>query len=234
MGLNVSWTKTKVQSLGTGAPASNVSIDGHQVELVEQFCYLGSIMDTSGRCRPDMLRKIGIASSTMNSLFKVWAQQRLTLATKLRIYQTCIIPVLLYGSDTWTLLKADSNRLQAFHMRCQRRILGIKWQDMVTNVTVSIKTGLPPILDIINKRRSALFGHVVRLGGCTPANKALQLAVDVQMKVPPSPSWKRPRDRPRDRWIKPLLCSDVPISEQWDSALMRGHGLQAQRLPPDK
>ena len=234
MGLNVSWPKTKVQSFGTDIQASNVSVDGQHVELVDQFCYLGSIIDASGRCRPDLSRRLGLASSAMNSLSRVWTQGRLSLVTKLRIYQTCVVPVLLYGSDTWVLLSTDTSRLQAFHMRCQRRVLGVKWQDKVTNVAVSEQTCLPPITELINKRRSSLFGHVVRLSERTPAHRALRLAVDVRSNGPPSPSWRRPRGRPRDTWIKPLLRSDIPINALWDSALARGHGALAQRLPPDK
>ena len=110
-----------------------------------------------------MLRRLGIASSAMNSLSRVWSQSKLSLKTKLQIYQTCIVSVLLYGSETLTLLTADLNRLQAFHMRCQRRILGVKWQDKVRNVTITERTGLPNIHDLINKRRTALFGHVADL-----------------------------------------------------------------------
>ena len=68
MELNVLWPKTKVQSLGTGPLASGVSIGGQQVEHVDQFCYLGSVIDSSGRCRPDILRRMGIASSSVNSV----------------------------------------------------------------------------------------------------------------------------------------------------------------------
>ena len=97
VGLNVSWPKTKVQSLGTGPQALGVSIGRQQVEHVDQFCYLGSVIDleVSGRCRPDILRRIGIASSSMNSVSRVWSQSKLSLATKLRIYETCIVPILL-------------------------------------------------------------------------------------------------------------------------------------------
>jgi len=49
----------------------------------------------------------------------------LSLQTKIRLYNVLVISVLLYGSETWTLLKADEQRLEAFHMNCQRRILGI-------------------------------------------------------------------------------------------------------------
>ena len=71
---------------------------------------------------------------------------RLSLATKLRIYTTCVLAVGLHGAETWTLLKEDSRRLQAFHMTCQRRILGIRWNDFITNRAVADSTNLPNIL----------------------------------------------------------------------------------------
>ena len=56
-----------------------------------------------------------------------WKRTGLSLQTKIRLYNALVISVLLYGSETWTLLKADKRRLEAFHMNCQRRILGIRW-----------------------------------------------------------------------------------------------------------
>ena len=233
MGLNVSWPKTKVQCLGASQVVTGISVMGQEVEMVDQFCYFGSIQDSGGRCRPDILRRLGIASSSMNALARVWSQGRLSLKSKLRLYQTCILPVLLYGSDTWTLLKADVNRLQAFHMRCQRRILGVKWQDKIRNVTISEKTGLPPVTDIIEARRAALFGHVVRLGERTPAHRVLRIAVRTRLGISPSASWKRPPGRPRDAWLKPFLRSSTSLETQWEDARNRSHGQPAQRLLPD-
>ena len=181
-----------------------------------------------------MLRRIGIAVSHMNSLSWVWTQGKLSLSTKLRIYNSCIVSVLLYGSETWTLLSADTSRLQAFHMRCQRRILGVKWQDKIKNTIISDKTGLPHISDLISSRRVALFGHVARLGENTPAHCTLKLSIGARTGQPPSSSWKRPRGRPRDTWLKPFLQSDTPILDRWEGAIERGHGTLAQRLPPDK
>ena len=54
----------------------------------------------------------------MGQLDQVWRQNRLSLATKLRIYTSCALAVGLHGAETWTLLKEDSRRLQAFHMTC--------------------------------------------------------------------------------------------------------------------
>jgi len=233
MGLKVSWSKTKVQCLGRAVSQSGVFVEGQGVESVIHFCYLGSVQDSDGRSYPDILRRIGIASSQMNSLSRVWSHRKLSLSTKLRIYQTCILPIALYGSESWTLLFTDSKRLQAFHMRCQRRILGVKWQDRVTNVSVAKSTGLPQVADIINTRRTALFGHVVRLADRTPAHRALRIAVDARSGQHPSPSWRRPRGRARDTWLRPLMKSDTPIQMQWDNAVLRGHGHTAQRLSPD-
>ena len=115
----------------------------------------------------------GIASTAMHSMNKVWRQTRLQLQTKLRLYQTCILSILLYGSETWTLLQEDLRKLEVFHMRSQRIILGIRWHDFVRNTEVIDWTNLPCVKDIIAKRRNSLFGHVVRLDDHTPAHRAL-------------------------------------------------------------
>ena len=99
----------------------------------------------------------------MNQFGRVWRQRNLRLATKLRLYETCVLSVLLYCSESWTLLKADVDRLQAFHMRSLRCILGIRWLDYVTNAEVRDHTGLEDIEPRIRRRRLALFWHVVRM-----------------------------------------------------------------------
>ena len=83
--------------------------------------------------------------------------------TKIHIYSTCVLPVLLYGSETSTLLAEDSRRVQAFHMTCQRCILGIQWHDFVTNEDVHRHIKLSNVLKIITRRCHLLFGYVRRL-----------------------------------------------------------------------
>jgi len=124
----------------------------------------------TGRCQPDILRRIGIASTAMQSMNRVWRQSRLQLQTKLRLYQTCILSIVLYASEAWTLLQEDLRKHEAFHMRRQRMILGIGWHDFIRNTEVANITNLPCIRDIIARRRNSLFGHVVRLDAHTPAH----------------------------------------------------------------
>ena len=84
----------------------------------------------------------------MDQLDNVWRQQRLSLSTKLRIYTSLVQLVVLYGSETWTMRKVDSDRIQSFHMQLQalRRILGIRWYDKVSNTEVNERTKLPKLL----------------------------------------------------------------------------------------
>ena len=91
---------------------------------------------------------------------------------------TLIVHILLNASETWTVNKVDLDRLQAFHMRCQRRILGLRWFDKIKNFTIFSRTGLPPIGNMLHNRRHSLFGHVVRMDPLSPANQALMLCRD--------------------------------------------------------
>ena len=74
---------------------SDIVVDGQIIEAVDEFIYLGSKLTSDGRCTPDVLRRIGIASSAMNDLSRVWSQRKLSVRTKLRIY---IPPALTYSA----------------------------------------------------------------------------------------------------------------------------------------
>ena len=122
-GLRVSWTKTKIQNLGSGPTPSPIIVDGNTVDPVEEFTYLmGSIQSSKSNSRPEYIRRIGLAASALDC---VWSQSKLSITTKLRIYSTCVLPILLYGSETWTLIQANWNKLDSFRVRCQRRIMHI-------------------------------------------------------------------------------------------------------------
>jgi len=85
---------------------------------VQEFIYLGSKQSSSGYCRPDMLRRVGLASSVVSSLQRIWKCSYLSTNTKVHLYQALVMSVLLYGAETWTLLAAYIGTLEAFHMKC--------------------------------------------------------------------------------------------------------------------
>jgi len=140
----------------------------------------------------------------MSSLDNIWKDKRPSLSIKLRVYLALVQSVLLYASETWTLTVSDSKsdqqiKLDAFHMKCQRRILGLSWHQFVRNEEIAARTGLPPLSTTISCRRSAIFGHLARLGDEVPARKALHSCVRLSQGRLPDPTWKRRPGRPRGR-----------------------------------
>jgi len=77
--------------------------------------------------------------------------------------------------------------IESFHMKCQRRILGIRWHDFVRNCEVSLRTGLAPLSDRITRgrnHRNAIFGHVTRMPDNTPAHQAMLRQVELSVSRP--------------------------------------------------
>ena len=134
---------------------------------------------------------------------------KLSISTKLRIYSTCVLPILLYGSETWTLIQADWKRLDSFHVRCQRRILHIRWHDFVSNEEVLSRTGLFDVSYVVRKRRLGLFGHVARLRSDVPANQILRICTKTRDGDRPSQEWRR--GRPPTTWIH-QICRDTGVT----------------------
>ena len=139
-------------------------LDGQLLEAVDVFPYLGSIIAANSSLDPEIKRRIAKAAGTMARLSKrVWENKKLTTATKMKVYQSCVISTLLYGSESWATYSTQENCLETFHMASLRRILGIKWQDKVTNVDVLSDSSMLSIHSLLMKRRLRWIGHVRRM-----------------------------------------------------------------------
>ena len=117
-GLPVFWAKMKIQNFGLGLTQSQVIVNGNTVGRVQEFTYLCSLQSSHSNSGPEYIWCIGLAASAMKRLDCVWSRSNLNTLTKICIYSTCILPVLLYGSKTWSLTQTDWKRLDSFHMRC--------------------------------------------------------------------------------------------------------------------
>ena len=93
----------------------------------------------------DIRRRIELARTCMKSLDRGIWHSSISLVTKLRLYNVYILPVLLYGSDTWSVTEASRQRLDAFDQWCLRRILRVPYTAHVTNVLVRSQTDQPPV-----------------------------------------------------------------------------------------
>ena len=106
-----------------------------------------------------------------------------------------VTSVLLYAAETWTVLPSNLKTLEPLHMKCQRQILQVNWQQFVRNEKISATTGLPSMSDIISRRRNAVFGHIARLDTTVPAHQALRAHVSWSLGRNPDPRWKQRRRR---------------------------------------
>ena len=140
---------------------------------------------------------------------RVWRNKHLKLETKLLVYRTLVLPVLLYNCEAWTLLGADLAKLDAFDSRCLRRILNIHWSDRVTNVVVRQRAGQEPVSRTIRRRRLRLFGHIARLPSNTPAYRILD---ELILRPRFDGSWSRPPGGVRLVWLDGIRADILPHS----------------------
>ena len=162
-GLTISLKKTNVMMQGSESQP-NITIDNYQLENVDQFTYLGSTLCSNLSLDSEIDKRIGKAATTYARLTsRVWENPKLTTYTKIVVYNACIISTLLYGSEAWTTYARQEKRLNSFHMRCLRRILGISWEDRVPNTEVLAKASLPSMFTLLRQRRLRWLGHVRRM-----------------------------------------------------------------------
>ena len=121
-GLRVSIPKTKHLVAGREAEDGDktpITVEGGEIEGVEEFPYLGSTIASSGAMDPDVDRRVAQASRAFGALRKaVFLDKDLTLTTKRKVYQACVLSILLYGAECWTLLRRHTRKLNSFHHRC--------------------------------------------------------------------------------------------------------------------
>ena len=123
-----------------------------------------------------------------------------------------------------TLLNADMNTLEAFHMMWQRQILDVCRWVHVSNAEVLQRSDLSTICDILRNRRLSLFGHVARLDPGVPAHDALCLIVDTNEGRQAMASWRRPPGRSRNVWLIKVQedANALLLSTLWRSEIATG------------
>ncbi len=94
---------------------------------------------------------------------RVWNNSMLTTNTTMKVYQASVLSTLLYSSETWTMYTWQERRLNSFHLRCLRRVLGITWQDRVPNTEVLAQAKTFSIHALLSQRRLRWLGHVCRM-----------------------------------------------------------------------
>ena len=200
VGLRIHPGKSKVLRIGAHSN-DQVTVDGKVLENVESFCYLGSIIDKDGGTEAEIKSRIGKAQAAFLSLTNIWKTRDISLRTKLRIFNSNVKSVLLYGCETWKASSGCLKRIQVFINKCLRKLLRIKWMDRIPNDEVHRKTRQFSVAAEIGRRRWRWIGHTLRKSDSSITKKALDW----------NPQGKRSRGRPRGTWRR-VMNEDIERS----------------------
>jgi hypothetical protein len=192
-GLNINKGKSKILKVNT-ANSTPIKLEGVELEEVESFTYLGSTVDKEGGTDADIKTRIGKARAAFCQLKNVWSSTELTTNVKIRMFNTIIKPVLLYGAETWRTTTTNMKRIQTFINTCLRRILRIRWPDKISNEQLWQRTQQQPAEEEILQRRWRWIGHTLRKPASSTTRQALTW----------NPQGKRKRGRPRNTWRRDL------------------------------
>ena len=189
IGLNIHRGKSKVLKINSASTAP-ITLRGQPLEEVQSFTYLGSIINTIGGTDEDVKVRLGKARATFAQLRNVWRSGTLSTNTKIRMFNTLVKPVLLYGSETWRTTETITRKLQTFINGCLRRLLKIRWQERISNEELWQRTSQIPIGEEILKRRWRWIGHTLRKVPESTTRQALAW----------NPQGARRVGRPRNTW----------------------------------
>ena len=161
VGLEMSVKKTKVMRINARRQDS-IKISGSEIEDTDEFTYLGSTVTKDGGAEADIRKNLSKARNSFNILGKVLKSESYSRKTKLRLFQSNVIPVLLCGAELWRMTGTDKLRLDRFHRVCLKKIMTIRWPMKISNEELYRVTSTKPVSETIRERRWRYIGHILR------------------------------------------------------------------------
>ena len=109
------------------SPITSWQIDGERMETVTDFIFLGSKITADSNCSHEIKRRLLLGRKAMTNLDSVLKSRDITLPTKVHIVKAMVFPVFIYGCESWTIKKAEHQRIDALELWCWRRPLRVPW-----------------------------------------------------------------------------------------------------------
>ena len=161
VGLRINSKKSKVMRLHARND-QRIEINGEQVDEVEEFVYLGALMNKEGGATKDIQHRLSKARQISYRMRKIWGTFEIGRKTKVQLFKTIVRSVLMYGCETWILTKTETKKLDAFQYKYMKRILRIRWPQTISHQQIQEITGKSRTSDEIKRRRWNLIGHIMR------------------------------------------------------------------------
>ena len=132
-GLKLNIQKTKIVA---SDPISSWQIDRETVETVSDFIFGGSKITAGGDCSHEIKRRLLLGRKVMTNLDSIFKSRDITLPTKILLVKAMVFPVVMYGCESWTVKKAEHQRIGAFELWCWRRLLRVPWTARRSNQSI--------------------------------------------------------------------------------------------------
>ena len=136
---------------------------GEKVEVVTDFLFLGSKITVDGDCSHEIKRFLFLEGKAMTNLDSILKSRAITLPTKDPIVKAIIFPVVMYGCESWTIKKAEHQRIDDFEPRCWRKFLRVRWTVRSSNKSI-LKEIKPEysLGGLMVKLNLQYFGHLMQ------------------------------------------------------------------------
>ena len=159
VGLKLNIQKMKIMASG---PITSCQIDVEKVETVSDFIFLGSKITADGDCSHEIKRCLLLGRKVMTNLDSILKSRDVTLPTKVRLVKAMVFPVVMYGCESWTIKKAECQRIDVFELWCWRRLLRVPWTARRSNQSI-LKESSPEysLEGLLLKLKLQYFGHLM-------------------------------------------------------------------------
>ena len=160
VGLKLNIRETKIMA---SSPITSWRIDGEIVETVADFVFLGSKITADGDCSHEIKRRLLLGRKVMINLDSILKSRDITLSTKFHRVKAVNFPVVMYGCENWTIKKVECWKIDAFELRCWRRLLRVPWTGRKSNQSIlkEISPGCS-LEGLMLKLKFQYFGHLMR------------------------------------------------------------------------
>lgn len=163
VGLKMNIKKTKVMYNGNvqGPHLQGIQIGNDTIERVDEYIYLGQKVKAGPGQEDEIKRRIAMGWTAFGRHSNI-LRGDIPMCLKRKVFNTCIVPVIIYGAETWSLTKVLERKIQATQRSMERKMLGITWKDKKRNTWIREQTSLEDILTTIKRRKWSWAGHIMR------------------------------------------------------------------------